>query len=66
MPSKTIKPLPRPEDQPTIRPAEFAQAAPCGINSVYALIHDGQLPVIRIGRKMLIPTSAARRFLALD
>jgi excisionase family DNA binding protein len=66
MSSKPIKPLPRPEEQPTIRVAEFAEAAPCGINSVYALIHSGELPVIRIGRKMLIPTSAARRFLALD
>ena len=58
--------LPLPNERATVTVPEFAAAAPCGVASVYTLIHQKQLPVVRIGRKMLIPTKAARKFLGLD
>ena len=35
-------------------------------SSVYAAARAGQLPVIRIGRRLLVPTAAIRRLLCLD
>ncbi len=34
--------------------------------STYEAVHRGDIPVIRIGRRMLVPTAALRRMLQLD
>jgi excisionase family DNA binding protein len=34
--------------------------------SVYAAAASGEIPTIRVGRRLLVPTAALRRMLALD
>ena len=34
-------------------------------NSAYAAVHSGELPVVRIGRRMLVPKIAIERLLGL-
>jgi len=35
-------------------------------DSAYAAAHRGDLPVIRIGRRMVVPTAALRKLLGVD
>jgi excisionase family DNA binding protein len=34
--------------------------------TVYAAIANGEIPVVRVGRKILVPTAWVRRAMALD
>jgi excisionase family DNA binding protein len=34
--------------------------------STYEAVHRGEIPTIRIGRRLLVPTAALRRLLAMD
>ena len=46
----------------TIR--EAAKRLRIGANQAYAAAHAGQIPVIRIGKRMLVPKAALDRMLA--
>ena len=52
-----------PQDKLTHKPEEVAPLLGLGRNSVYALLNSGQLRSIRVGRKILVPTSAIEEFL---
>lgn len=39
---------------------------PMSRSSAYAAIHSGDLPSIRLGKLILVPTAALRRLLQLD
>jgi excisionase family DNA binding protein len=53
-----------PHDKLTYKPEETGPLLGLGRNSVYALIRSGALRSIRVGRKILIPTSAITEFLS--
>ena len=48
----------------TSTPEEAGHLLHIGRNSIYRLIDDGQIQVIRLGRKILIPRNALVRFLS--
>jgi Helix-turn-helix domain len=54
--------LPDPADEPTITVARSAGLLGISRASAYAAANRGEIPVIRIGRRMVVPTA---RLLAL-
>lgn len=58
--------LPTPDQQPTVT-VEFAGEA-LGISrgSAYEAAARGDIPTIKIGRRIVVPTAALRRMLGLD
>ena len=58
--------IPKTEDQPTISVRNYAEAVEVGLSTAYASIAAGEVPVIRVGRRIRIPTAAVRRMLQLD
>jgi len=58
--------LPHPEDRPTLTVPETAALLGISRQHAYEGIKTGDIPCIRIGRKVLIPTAELRRLLAVD
>lgn len=58
--------LPDPEVQPTLTVADAAQALGIGRNAAYEAVQRGELPSLRLGRRVLVPTAQLRRMLGLD
>lgn len=59
--------LPDPEEQPTMPVPEAGRIAyNLGRDASYAAAARGDLPTIRVGRKLRVPTAALRRLLGLD
>ena len=59
--------VPDSAEQPTMRVwPETGQALGLGRQSTYDAVARGEIPVIRIGRRLLVPTASLRRMLALD
>lgn len=58
--------IPDPAEQATMKLDDVGEALCISQSSVYAAARAGQLPVIRIGRRLLVPTAAIRRLLCLD
>jgi len=58
---------PEANDRPTL-PVWPDTALILGLSkaSTYEAVHRGEIPVIRIGRRLLVPTAALRRMLLLD
>lgn len=54
---------PMPEQRATMRVEEAAKVLGIGKSAAYAAVHNGELPSIRIGRRLLVPTTALRRML---
>jgi excisionase family DNA binding protein len=48
----------------TMTVAEAAKVLGIGRNSAYEAIRRGELPVIRLGRRLVVPTTALERLLA--
>ena len=42
---------------------EVAQQLHCGPRAVYALINDGKIPYLKLGRNFVIPKAAFHRWL---
>lgn len=59
--------LPDPQEQPTLNlwPAT-GQLLGLSRQSTYDAAARGEIPTIRIGRRLLVPTAALRRLLAID
>jgi excisionase family DNA binding protein len=55
-----------PVENPTMTVEELAELLGTGRTATYDAVRQGNLPVIRVGRKLLIPTAAVRRLLELD
>jgi excisionase family DNA binding protein len=58
--------IPTPDQQPTVS-VEFAGSA-LGISrgSAYEAARRGEIPTIKLGRRVVVPTAALRRLLGLD
>jgi excisionase family DNA binding protein len=55
-----------PAENPTMTVEELAEILGTGRTATYDAVRQGGLPVIKVGRKLLIPTAAVRRLLELD
>lgn len=58
--------LPSPEDQPTISVEEAGEALGVSRSAAYLGVRSGEIPSIRIGRRIVVPTAALRKLLGLD
>jgi excisionase family DNA binding protein len=66
MTTQPLPPLPTPAEQPTL--AVEVAGGYLGISrpAAYAAARSGELPTVRIGRRLLVPTAALRRLLEID
>jgi hypothetical protein len=59
--------MPRPEDQPTMQLwPEVGQLLGLGRAATYDAARRGDIPIIRFGRRIIVPTAALRRLLGVD
>ncbi len=59
--------VPRAEQQPTVKLWPTAgQALDLGRSATYAAVARGEIPVIRLGRRIVVPTARLRAMLGLD
>jgi excisionase family DNA binding protein len=58
--------LPDPTSQPTLDVCEAAALLGIGKSAAYMAAHSGDLPVIRIGRRLRVPTAAILRMLQVE
>lgn len=67
-PKPNPRPLPDPETQPwaTVDESVGNGWLPMGRNAAYAGIRSGEIPSIRVGGKIVIPTAALRRLAQID
>lgn len=57
--------LPDPRRRPTLRVKEAAVLLDISLAGAYEAVHRGELPVIRIGRRILVPTAALMAMVGL-
>lgn len=55
-----------PATQPTISVDEFAHLVGIARSTAFAAVKAGEIPSIRFGKRIRIPTAAVRRMLELD
>lgn len=55
-----------PEERPTLSIDETAVVLGISRGSVYEAVHAGEVPVLRFGRRLRVPTAALRAMLALS
>ncbi|MCZ6666653.1 MAG: helix-turn-helix domain-containing protein [Gammaproteobacteria bacterium] len=53
-----------PEERKTITIAEAAKALGVGRNQAYEAAHRGEIPIIKIGKRLLVPRAAFERMIA--
>ncbi len=53
-------------DRPTVDVGDAARILNVSRGAAYAAAREGRLPVLRFGRRMVVPTAALRRMLELD
>jgi excisionase family DNA binding protein len=58
--------VPDPAIQPTMKVELAAKALGISRGAAYLAVEHGDLPAIRIGKRIVIPTAAVRRMLLLD
>jgi excisionase family DNA binding protein len=58
--------IPTPEERPTVSVEEAAGWFGLGRSAAYEAVRRGELPSLRFGRSLRVPTAAARRLLGLD
>jgi excisionase family DNA binding protein len=58
--------VPNPSEQPTMTIDEARAALRLSRSSAYEAARSGDLPTVRVGRRLLVPTAALRRMLQLD
>jgi hypothetical protein len=51
--------IPNPDEEPTISVKRYAQIMGIGLRTAYAAIDAGEVPVIVLGRRRIIPTRQA-------
>ena len=67
MENVNLRPLPdNPAAEPTISVQRAGQLLGISRGAAYAAAAAGDIPTIRVGRRLLVPTAALRRMLALD
>jgi excisionase family DNA binding protein len=63
VPSTTV---PDPVEQPTLTLEEACPILGISRTLAYKAAASGEIPTIRVGRRILVPTAALRRMLGLD
>lgn len=58
--------LPTPEDRPWLTVAELAKITGEGEKAIRAALAKGDLPMLRVGRYVRIPTAKLRQQLGID
>ncbi|MCW3039252.1 MAG: binding protein excisionase family [Solirubrobacterales bacterium] len=58
--------LPEPAERPWLTVSELAQISGEGEKAIRAALDAGQLPLLRVGRYVRIPTAKLRQQLGLD
>lgn len=58
--------VPDPVARATLTVAEVADLFGIGLSAAYKAVKAGEIPAIRIGGRLLVPTAAVRRMLGLD
>jgi excisionase family DNA binding protein len=51
---------------PTISAKEVASILGIGLNQTYALAHDGEIPVLKLGRSLRFPTARILEMLGIE
>jgi excisionase family DNA binding protein len=51
---------------PTLSVDEAANVLGVGRSTAYTAVHSGEIPSIRVGKRIRVPTAAVRRMLDLD
>lgn len=52
--------------RPTVKVEEVAEILGMSTRSAYDAVHRGEIPTIRFGRRLLVPTAALLRMLGVD
>lgn len=63
--TNTYSLIPNPESKPLLKPQEVAPLLGWSKNTVYELIHTGELESIKVRGRYWVPTSALRAYLRL-
>jgi DNA (cytosine-5)-methyltransferase 1 len=58
--------VPRAEDVPTLKVRQVAGFLGIGVSTAYTAVTAGEIPSIRLGGRVVVPTAALRRMLGLD
>ena len=58
--------VPEATNQPTMQVDDVAKALGLSRAAAYNGVQTGEIPSIRIGRRIVVPTAAVRRMLQLD
>jgi excisionase family DNA binding protein len=58
--------IPDPAVQPTVTVEEAGDAIGISRASAYEGVRNGEIPSIRVGRRIVVPTAALRRLLGID
>jgi excisionase family DNA binding protein len=58
--------VPDPATQPTMQVGELPKVLGISRAAAYEAVKTGEIPSIRIGRRIVVPTAAVRRMLQLD
>lgn len=58
--------VPTPEERPTLTVEEAGAYFGLGRSASYDAVRRGELPSIRFGRRIVVPTATLRRLLGLD
>jgi excisionase family DNA binding protein len=66
MSTMKLPPLPDPVEQPTLTVEEAGRYLGISRPTAYSAARNGTLPVLRVNRRMLVPTASLRRLLGID
>ncbi len=58
--------IPEPHDRPTLTVEEAGEILGLGRSGAYDAAKRGEIPTIRFGRRLVVPTAALRRMLGFD
>lgn len=58
--------IPDPAETPTVSVEEWGRWCGLSRSSAYAAVERGEVPVLRFGRRIVVPVAAARRQLGLN
>jgi excisionase family DNA binding protein len=66
MTEMTLLGVPTPDERPTLSVSETGKILGLSRQSAYNAVTAGEIPTIRLGRRLVVPTAALRRLLSLD
>ncbi len=58
--------IPDPRERPTLSVEEAGRCLGLGRSASYAAVERGEVPALRVGRRLMVPTAALLRLLEID